>query len=155
MVRMTPYLGTKFDNGNPDGPPTNWVGVRAKFPVFICPETRLLPGTLYYSGNYGMNVEFTCGRNDLAGAQKDSAWAARRTLYTIKSDPSLIVLTNDNHYVTEVNGWQDITANLTYAYPRVHFQKKINIQFVDGHVALIGRGDRGDLTVKDAVGTGW
>ncbi len=165
MVRMTPYLGwpykSGYDNINSarytlDSRLSGWSADNEcpdrKYPIFSCPTTKSFPRPGYWGQSYGYNLTLTSGRPDDSAANA-IVWPRRRTMYTIKWMPSNIILTADC-YINSFMNFGDFNASIVEnTGPRVHEYPRINMQFLDGHVALIGKGERSDINIDDSPGT--
>ncbi len=166
MVRMTPYLGWPYKSGytttndaryTTDGRLSGWAADSEcpdrKYPIFSCPTTKGFPRPGYWGQSYGYNLTLTSGRPDDVSANV-IMWPRRRTMYSIKWKPSNIVLTADC-YISSFMSFGDFNNSLVEPTgPRVHDTNlRINIQFVDGHVAITGRGERNDINYDDAMPT--
>jgi prepilin-type processing-associated H-X9-DG protein len=160
---MSPYLGWpyKSEYGDVtsarytlDGRLSGWLSDNEcpdrTYAIFTCPTTKLYPRPGYWGRSYGYNLVFTSGREELTNAtQRANAWAERRTLQSITWKPSNIVLTADS-YISAFMGVADFDASITHPTgPRAHVNMKVNMQFVDGHVSGVAKGERNDISFRD------
>jgi len=162
MVRLLPYMGwigtTQFqdptESVTADGrfttrsaPHGGGIPVDQYFGVFQCPASRA-KRTGYYpagGGGYGMNLMLTNGRPDQTNnaSAYANAWENRRTMWSLRTDPSRFIITGDSNLFTPIN-MQDYTESMwKYAgtppepIPFRSHGWSMNFLFVDGHAANV------------------
>ncbi len=158
FIRLTPYLGRQHPHTAATDHPSAVGNLFNNYPVLRCPENAKLGG-LYYHRTYGYNAALTAGVSTGNAAARAAAWQRRRTRATIHQNMSQVVLTadlRDNNFLN----WGYLTSNLgpdgAGRPGRLHLGKKMNLQFMDGHVELLTRGDRPrELCYRDEPPNGW
>lgn len=143
-IRLTPYLGNPYEaalNSNPDDN-GYFSPFFKKYSIFRCPQNQLFTGPEYYNWNYGYNARLAAGVTSGNSGQQLIAWKDRRTLKEIRQiAPSRIILIADCDYNNFLSlAYLSGNVNLVDK-PRVHFEEKLNIAFLDGHVKLLAEGD--------------
>ncbi len=153
-IRMTPYIGQPHAalKGDPDDN-AHVESLFKNYSLFRCPENKLKTGPAFYHWNYGYNARLSAGVT--SASDKATAWLDRRTMQQVKQTPSLIVMTTDLH-LNNFLVMTDLTNNINYINgPRVHLERKMNFQFLDGHVELLEKNQRTDISHIDGPATGW
>lgn len=171
MLKLAPYYGYDPNaysaaGGKPNDPNSNAADLH--IPGFLCPETGGWPdrGITYTDGHDGetmLNYGRSYGMNMLlaTGLGNEGPGTQRRTLTTLRTPHSLVVLAGDsNHYGPYE--WLTFTQSAARPYnnylARHHPGGILNLAFVDGHVEAMKFGQREDMWLSDRgtpLARGW
>jgi len=155
-IRLSNYfVGGPFVTATPDSTSAASAAFFSRFSVMDCPENKNAPSNVYYKKRYGFNARMTAGVITSTGAAAVAlAWSQRSTLDTLNYRHGEVVLTSDL-YLNNFLGWSNFDGNINPTDGRVHFYRMVNMQFVDGHVKLIGKGDSRTMVVTHQNGATW
>jgi prepilin-type N-terminal cleavage/methylation domain-containing protein/prepilin-type processing-associated H-X9-DG protein len=163
-IRMTAFLDAPYQAALADPDDNGYFGpFFKKYAIFRCPQNERSTGPEYYNWNYGYNARLAAGVTSGNSGQQLIAWKDRRTLIQIKYNPAKIVMITDLNYNNFLS-LAYLTSNTNLVdKPRVHFEEKLNLAFLDGHVKLLAEGQDKTLIHVDGVSqasptgapTGW
>jgi prepilin-type N-terminal cleavage/methylation domain-containing protein/prepilin-type processing-associated H-X9-DG protein len=125
-------------------------------PAFQCPQTKTWPAISYYNGTYGINL-LTVSPESMPGLSNNTMPYGRK-INTLINPPSSVHLVSDC-FVYNIEQWSQISNSVdpNFSRPR-HHQMKANILFMDGHVDLLGEGEKRELFMADEptrIPNGW
>ncbi len=152
-IRMTAFLDAPYQAALDSNPDDNgyFSPFFKKYAIFRCPQNERSTGPEYYNWNYGYNARLAAGVTSGNSGQQLIAWKDRRTLIQIKYNPAKIVMIADLDYNNFLS-LAYLTSNTNLVdKPRVHFQEKLNLAFLDGHVKLLAEGQDKTLIHVDGV----
>jgi len=154
-IRISNYFaGGPHVVANPDSTGAASAAFFSRFSVMDCPQNKALGGT-YNQKRYGFNARMTAGSTTGNQAAVDLAWAQRKTLDTLNYGHAEVVLTSDLRLNNFLNFGNEGFNNNLGTNGRLHFERMVNMQFVDGHVKLVGKGDSRRIAITPQAGSTW
>jgi prepilin-type N-terminal cleavage/methylation domain-containing protein/prepilin-type processing-associated H-X9-DG protein len=155
MIALAEYCGYSGDTSLLGDSSTDSTAVDRKVKIFLCPETKTWYFRFYTGRNYGINLQITNGRPDLASY-------GNRRKYNQVSWPERTWLISDCSHYTPID-WATHSANIRspeeLGNPDLrgtkNHQRTLNFVFIDGHTENLYLGKRKDVCMTDKGTFGW